>query len=89
MIASAIFPTTSAAVASAGWLVAATVECTINNNGRPKDCTVVAEDGNNFSAFVKELAGQYKAASKDVDGQSSAGRKIRLTYTMDAAALHP
>lgn len=67
----------------------ATVECTINGAGRPKDCTVVAEDGNNFGAFVKDLAAQFKAASKDVDGKPSQGRKVRLTYTMEAAALHP
>ena len=67
----------------------ATVECVINSAGRPKDCTVVSEEGNNFGRFVGELAGAFKAASKDADGQSSEGRKVRFSFTMGAAVLHP
>lgn len=67
----------------------ATVECTINGAGRPKDCTVVEAEGNGFGRFVTDLAGVFKAASKDADGQPSEGRKVRLTYALEATSLHP
>jgi hypothetical protein len=67
----------------------ATVECVINAAGRPKDCVVTEAEGNGFGRFVTDLAGVFKAASKDADGQSSAGRKVRLTYSLGATSLHP
>ncbi|MDB5469281.1 MAG: hypothetical protein JWR84_841 [Caulobacter sp.] len=67
----------------------AVVECTINGAGRPKDCVVIESEGNGFDRFVSDLAGLFKAASKDADGNSSEGRKVRVTYALGATSLHP
>jgi hypothetical protein len=68
----------------------ATVECVINSAGRPKDCTVISEEGNNFGRFVIDLAGNFKAASKDADGKPVEGRKVRLKYVIDKGGSgHP
>lgn len=68
----------------------ATVECVINSAGRPKDCVVVEEEGNNFGRFVTDLAGNFKAASKDADGKPVEGRKVRLKYKIESGVgAHP
>ena len=67
----------------------AVVECVINGAGRPKDCVVIEAEGNGFGRFVSDLAGIFKAASKDADGKSSEGRKVRVTYALEGTNLHP
>ena len=68
----------------------ATVECVLNGAGRPKNCTIIEEEGNNFGRFVIDLAGIFKAASKDADGKPVEGRKVRLKYAIDKGGSgHP
>ncbi|WGM39376.1 hypothetical protein [Caulobacter sp. NIBR1757] len=67
----------------------AVVECVINGAGRPKDCVVIEAEGNGFGRFVTDLAGIFKAASKDADGKSSEGRKVRVTYALEGTSSHP
>lgn len=57
---------------------AARVECMLNSSGRPKNCVTTWEDppGKGFGRMSAELAGLYKAASKDSLGQPTAGRKV-------------
>ncbi|MDQ0463084.1 hypothetical protein QO010_000832 [Caulobacter ginsengisoli] len=56
----------------------ARVQCELNASGRPKDCIVLMESaaGKGFGAYAAELAGMYKAASKDSAGQPTKGRRV-------------
>jgi hypothetical protein len=58
----------------------ATIECTLSDGGRAKDCAVIEAEGNNYGPMVIKLVSRYRAASKDADGVSTAGVKIRFTF---------
>ncbi len=62
----------------------ATVRCVLNASGRPKNCEVLSEDppGHGFGRFASETTGMFKAASKDVLGQPTAGRPVCRTIRL-------
>ncbi len=58
-----------------------TVECVLDKNGRPADCTQFgdSETSPDFARFAGKVAGMFKATSKDSLGAPVAGRKVHFT----------
>lgn len=59
----------------------AEVECVINKRGQPADCVVIRQEppDSRVGELVIGVAGIYRASSKDAEGRSPVGRRVRFT----------
>lgn len=67
--------------ASARKSAVARVECEVGKDQRVGGCKTLEETpGSDVARVVTQLAGHYKAASKDVAGAATAGRKVQFGF---------